>query len=93
MSLSGNPHIIFVGSNFGLHKPEAYGFYQTFDLINKEEQKESRAEINVTIPFILIIGTFVFVILYKLSIISSRGTMTAIIMSVLITRTILYFVK
>ena len=93
MSLTGNSYIVMVGSNFGIHKKEAYGFYQTFDLINKEEQEESRAEINVTIPFILVIGAFVFAILYKLSLISSDKMMTAIIMSILVTRTILYFVK
>jgi len=93
MSLTGNPHIIMVGSNFGVHKKEAYGFYRTFDLINKEEQEESRAEVNVTIPFILVIGAFVFAILYKLSLISSSKMMTAVIMSILVTRTILYFVK
>ena len=93
MSITGNTHIVMVGSNFGVHKKEAYGFYRTFDLINKEELEESRAEMNVTIPFILIIGALIFLILYKLSLISSNDTMTAIIMSILITRTILYFVK
>ena len=93
MSLSGNPYIIMVGSNFGKHKPEAYGFYKIFDIVNKEELEDSRAEVNVTIPFILVIGALTFLILYKLSLISSNDTMTAIIMSILITRTILYFVK
>ena len=93
MSLAGDKHIIMVGSIFGVYKKEAYGFYQKFDLINKEEQEESRAEINVTIPFILVMGAFIFAILYKLSLISSHEMMTAIIMSILITRTILYFVK
>lgn len=93
MSLTGNPHIIMVGSTFGIYKKEAYGFYKTFELINKEEQEESRAEVNVTIPFILIIGALIFGILYKLSLISSDKMMTAIIMSILVTRTILYFVK
>lgn len=93
MSLVGNPFIVMVGSTFGIHKKEAYGFYKTFELINKEEQEESRAEMNITIPFILIIGVLIFLCLYKLSLISSDKVMTAVIMSILVTRTILYFVK
>ncbi|MCZ3364882.1 MULTISPECIES: hypothetical protein [Methanobacterium] len=93
MSLVGNPFIVMVGSTFGIHKKEAYGFYKTFKLINKEEQEESRAEMNITIPFILIIGVLIFLCLYKLSLISSDKVMTAVIMSILVTRTILYFVK
>jgi hypothetical protein len=93
MSLTGNPYILMIGSTFGTHKKEAYGFYKTFELINKEEQEDSKAEMNVTVPFILVIGALVFAILYKLSLISSDKMMTAIIMSILVTRTILYFVK
>ena len=93
MSVTGNKHIVVVGSIFGVYKKEAHGFYQTFDLINKEEQEESRAEVNVTIPFILVIGAFTFAILFKLSLTSSREMMTAVIMAILVTRTILYFVK
>jgi hypothetical protein len=93
MSVTGNKHIVMIGSSFGIHKKEAYGFYKTFELINKEEQEESRAEVNVTIPFILVIGAFTFAILFKLSLTSSREMMTAVIMAILVTRTILYFVK
>ena len=93
MSLTGNPYIVMVGSNFGVHRKEAYGFYKTFDIVNKEEQEESRAELNVTIPFILVIGALIFLILYKLSLVSSDKVMTAVIMAILVTRSILYFVK
>jgi hypothetical protein len=93
LSISGNKHIVFVGSVWGTWKKEAYGFYKVFNLINKEEREESRAEMNITIPVIIILGGFIFAVLFKLSIISSDKAMTSIIMSILITRSILYFVK
>lgn len=93
LSVAGNRHIVFVGSVWGNWKKEAYGFYKIFNLINKGEMKESRAEINVTLPVILVLGGFIFAVLFKLSIISSNDAMTSIIMSILITRSILYFVK
>jgi len=93
LSVAGNKHIVFVGSVWGSWRKELYGFYKIFELINKEEREESRAEMNVTIPVILLIGAFVFVVLFKLSIISSDKAMSAIIMSILITRSIIFFIK
>lgn len=93
LSVAGNKHVVFVGSVWGTWKKEAYGFYKIFHLINKDEREESRAEMNVTIPVIIILGGFIFAVLFKLSIISSDKAMTCIIMSILITRSILYFVK
>jgi len=93
LSVAGNKHIVFVGSVWGSWRKELYGFYKIFELINKEEREESRAEMNVTIPVILLIGAFVFAVLFKLSIISSDKAMSAIIMSILITRSIIFFIK
>lgn len=92
LSVSGNKYIVFVGSVWGNYKKEAYGFYKIFHLINKEEKEEYGSEMNVTIPFVLVIGAFVFVILFKLGLTTSRAFMSAVIMSILVVRSVMFFV-
>lgn len=92
LSLSGYKYIVFLGSIWGNYKKEAYGFHKTFKIANKKEKEKYGSEMNVTIPFILVIGAFVFFILFKLSIISSSEQMSAVIMAILIVRSLMYFV-
>lgn len=92
LSVSGNKHIVFVGSIWGIYKKEAHGFHKTFILVNKEEKENYGSEINVTIPFILVIGVFMFVILFKLGLTTSRAFMSAVIMSILVVRSMMFLI-
>lgn len=92
LSVSGNKHIVFVGSIWGIYKKEAHGFHKTFILVNKEEKEAHGSEMNVTIPFIFVLGAFVFVILFKLGLTASKAFMTAIVMSILIVRSMVFVI-
>lgn len=92
LSISSNEYIIFFGSLFSDFKKEAYGFYQIFDVVNQEEREALGKEVNVTIPLMLILGVLIIIILYKLSLMSSREFMTAVIMPILIIRSLMFFV-
>lgn len=72
-SIAGNKHIIFVGSQFGSFKSEAYGFYQFFELINKDEAEEARAQLNVTIPVLIFLGIFALAFMVKIAYISTNA--------------------
>lgn len=92
LSVSGNKFIVFVGSIWGIYKKEAHGFHKTFILVNKEEKENYGTEMNVTIPFIFVIGAFIFVILFKLGLTTSRTFMSALIMAILIVRSLMFFI-
>ena len=90
-SLGGNPHIIFVGSQFGSYKSHLYGFYKLFETVNKKE-KEEQQEINITIPVMVLLGFIAFVCFIKVSIMNTE-LLFIIFFSFSLIRFLMYFMK
>lgn len=94
LNVSEHERIVFLGSLFGKFKKEAYGFYKTFEVINKSKMEEQRptSEMDITIPFLLICGALVFVSFLKISMVSSYALLSSIWFTLLLIRTLLYII-
>jgi hypothetical protein len=95
LSVSGHERIIFLGSVCGNFKKEAYGFYQSFEVVNQKVMKSegSGSEMDITIPFILVVGAFIFICFLKVSLIGSVMLVSALWFAFLVVRTLLYLIR
>ena len=94
-SIAGHDRIIFIGSLFSSFKKEAYGFYKTFEVINKAEMREQSpaGEMDITLPTVIACGALVFICFLKISFISSEVIIGAIWFAFLMARTLLYLAR
>ncbi|SCG85966.1 hypothetical protein [Methanobacterium congolense] len=95
LSISGHERIVFLGSICGNFKKEAFGFYQTFEVVNQKLMKSegSGSEIDITMPFVLIVGAFIFICFLKISLIGSVMLISALWFAFLVVRTLLYLIR
>ena len=95
LSVSGHERIVFLGSICGNFKKEVFGFYQTFEVVNEKLMKTegSGSEMDITMPFVLIVGAFIFICFLKISLIGPVMLVSALWFAFLVVRTLLYLIR
>ena len=95
LSVSSHERIVFLGSICGNFKKEVFGFYQTFEVVNERLMKNegSGSEMDITMPFVLIVGAFIFICFLKISLIGSVMLVSALWFAFLVVRTLLYLIR
>lgn len=95
LQISGHEKVVFLGSLYGKFKKDAYGFYKTFKVINKEvmESEGPGSEIDITLPFILLVGAFFFISYLKISTTQTATMIGAVWFAFLVIRSLMYLVR
>jgi len=95
LSVSSHERIVFLGSICGKFKKEVFGFYQTFEVVNQKLMKAEGAgsEMDITMPFILVLGAFIFICFLKVSLTGSVILVSALWFAFLVVRTLLYLIR
>ncbi|MBP2045298.1 hypothetical protein [Methanobacterium aggregans] len=95
LSVSSHERIVFIGSICGNFKKEVFGFYQTFEVVNEKLMKNegSGSEMDITMPFILVLGAFIFICFLKVSLTGSVMLVSALWFAFLVVRTLLYLIR
>ena len=95
LSVAGHERIVFLGSVCGNFRKEVYGFYKTFDVVNHDlmQDEGSGSEMDITMPFVLAVGVFVFVCFAKVSLIGSTVLVSSLWFAFLVIRTLMYLIK
>lgn len=95
LQISGHEKIVFLGSIYGKFKKDAYSFYKTFKVINKEvmESEGPGSEIDITLPFILLVGAFFFISYLKISTTQTATMIGAVWFAFLVIRSLMYLVR
>lgn len=94
MSLSQTGKVVYLSSFQSSFKPEVYGFYQSFQLINKDEYESQtgKNDINISYAVYTILGMVCFLVYLK---ISSSAAMSSVLIGavwfgLIIFRTLIY---
>lgn len=95
LSVSAQERIIFLGSLYDTFRKELFGFYKTFEVVNQEfmESEAPSSQIDITMPFCLLVGVLIFICFIKVSLVGSAILVSSLWFAFLVFRTLMYLVR